>query len=118
MISAVCLFNRDENDRNMSVLWSNAAPKLRQPLKVRNIWSHNGHGAELNGVMFQSGFWSTVPKHSVVMLRVEGMPAATLKTDDDTASAAVTHRKSDDETADGGAVPRFSNVFQPHMVLQ
>ena len=72
---AVCLFNRDEYARNMSVMWAAAAPKLRQPLTVRNIWSKIGHGAELDGT-FGEGFWATVPKHSVVMLRVEARTQA------------------------------------------
>lgn len=76
---AVCLFNRDEQPRNMSVLWSVATPRLEQPLTVRNIWAHNGRGAEVvdeggsNGKSMSAadGFWALVPKHSVVMLRVQ-----------------------------------------------
>ena len=60
----------------MSVSWAAvgiAAPD--KPHAIRNIWAHNGHGADLP---WQPGgeFSATVASHAVVMIRVSGQPQA------------------------------------------
>ena len=66
---ALCLFNRDERPRNVTVSWT-AAGLAAPPQRVRDIWRFNSHGSDLAGP-FGRSFSAMVPKHSVVMVRAE-----------------------------------------------
>lgn len=60
----VCLFNRDESRRNMSLSWEelglSALPRQRT---VRDIW-------RAENVVVAGGVSAVVPKHSVVLLKI------------------------------------------------
>jgi alpha-galactosidase len=60
---AVGLFNRDAQDKAVRVTWS--AVGLTGSLKARDLWKHQD--VSLSG----DTYTATVPKHSVVMLRVQ-----------------------------------------------
>ena len=60
---AVALFNRDAQDEPVSVTWS--AVGLTGSLKARDLWRNQD--VSISG----DSYTATVPKHGVVMLRVE-----------------------------------------------
>jgi alpha-galactosidase len=59
---AVALFNRDSQDKPVSVTWP--ALGLTGQLKARDLWKHQD--VSLSG----DSYTATVPKHGVLMLRV------------------------------------------------
>ena len=61
----VCLFNRDESSRNMSLSWEQLGlPTHPRQRKVRNVWrAENANAA--------GGVSALVPKHGVVLLKID-----------------------------------------------
>ena len=59
---AVGLFNRDEHPMTMTLSFKNIG--ITGPVKVRDLWAHKNLGT------FETTFTSLVPKHGVVMLKV------------------------------------------------
>jgi alpha-galactosidase len=59
---AVGLFNRSENETNVTAYWSDLGISGKQ--KVRDLWRQKDLGG------FKDKFTSSVPRHGVVMIRI------------------------------------------------